>query len=294
MCENEENKEQSKNGIKTINNQINDNFKENESYIIATINIKKEDINKNIRIINSFEEVNKDFYFGKEEDRHKYENEKEIKKCKIKINDKIIPFSYYYQFLEEGNFIIKYIFTEDIKNINYMFYDCSYFINIDFTNFNAKNITNMSYMFCYCNLLKYINLSNLNTQNVTDMSRMFTGCESLTTIDLSHNFNTQNVTNMSYMFSRCFSLVNLDLTNFNTQNVTDMNFMFSRCRSLIKIDLSSFNTKNVTRMVRLFSGCNSLINLDISHFNTQNVTEVHSVFDRCYSLIKKCLIKIEN
>ena len=80
---------------KKINSENNNNVNK-ENYIIAEININKYNINADIRIINSFEER-----FGKY--NFLYENEKEIKeKCIIKINDKIIPFSYFYKFNKEG------------------------------------------------------------------------------------------------------------------------------------------------------------------------------------------------
>ena len=76
--------------------------KEKENYIIGEIEIKEEDINKDIRIINSFEEVKRINEWEDEEDDYKYENEKQIKEnCKIEINDKIIPFSYFYKFKEK-------------------------------------------------------------------------------------------------------------------------------------------------------------------------------------------------
>ena len=56
----------------------NNNVYNNE--IIAEINIEKYDINKEIRIINSYEEYSrKNKFFNFE-----YKNEKEIKKCKNK------------------------------------------------------------------------------------------------------------------------------------------------------------------------------------------------------------------
>ena len=147
--------------------------------IIAELTITKNE-NKKIRIINSFENFKKEKALGDKEEDYKYKNEEEIKKCEITINDKIIRFSYYYTFNKEGKYHIKYIFSENLTKINYLFYKCNSLTNID--------------------------LSNLNTQNVTDMSFMFYGCKSLSNIDLS-NFNTQNATNMSYMFSRCNSLL---------------------------------------------------------------------------------------
>ena len=38
------------------NKDINKNIEENKNYILAEINIEENDINKNIRILNSFEE----------------------------------------------------------------------------------------------------------------------------------------------------------------------------------------------------------------------------------------------
>ena len=234
--------------------------KENENYIIGGIEIKEEDLNKEIRILNSFEQnkrenkeegILEDEEDEENEDDYKFENEKEIKdNCIIEINNKIIPFSYYYKFKEKGKYIIKYTFKNNINKTDYMFSDCE--------------------------SLTYINLSNFNTQNVTNMSSMFCGCKSLININLS-NFNTQNVTNMCSMFSDCESLTNIDLSNFNTQNVTIMAGMFSLCKSLTNINISNFNTKNVTNISMMFIGCESLTNINISNFNTQNITEMSGI-----------------
>ena len=153
-------------------------------YISAEINITKDDVNEDKRIINSFEEYKRKYKLKDKEDDFKYENEEEIKEnCKIKINDEEIVFNYFYKFKEEGKYIIEYIFNNNIKNV--------------------------AYMFCDCNSLTKIVLSNFNTQNVTNMSYMFSRCVRLKNIDL-YNFNTQNVTNMSYMFYKCVRLKNID------------------------------------------------------------------------------------
>ena len=219
------------------NKDIIKNIEENKNYILVEINIEGDDINKNIRILNSFEEYKRINEFDDEEDDYKYENEREIKEnCIIKINNKRIPFNYFYKFKEKGKFIIKYLFKKNIKNSNYMFSGCNSLRNIDLSNFNTQNVTNMSFMFSECISLTNIDLSNFNTQNVIDMSNMFSWCYSLTNIDLS-NFNTQNVIDMCFMFKECNSLTNIDLSNFNTQNVTNMNDMFYGCNSLIKKNL---------------------------------------------------------
>ena len=156
------------------------------NYIISEIYI--EENNQNIRIINSYEECNREYTLKRY--KKEWENEKEIKdNCEIRINDKIIKFCYFYEFKKKGKY-----------NINYIF---------------KNNITNCNHMFSNCNKLTKIDLSNFNTNNVTNMRCMFSGCSSLTNIDLSY-LNTNNITNMGGMFSRCSSLTNIDLSNLNT------------------------------------------------------------------------------
>ena len=78
----------------------------NINIIKAEINIKEDNINKNIRIINSFEQCKREFKWKNDNDDYKYKNEKEIKEnCEIKINNKIIPFSYFYKFEQKRKYI---------------------------------------------------------------------------------------------------------------------------------------------------------------------------------------------
>ena len=261
-----------------LNKELNN---DENNYIICEIYIKDEDVNKNIRIINSYEEHFRDKEYLKKDS--KYKNEEEIKKCEIKINDELIPFNYFYKFKSKGKYIIKYIFKNNINNLYLIFSDCKSIINIDLSNFNTNNVTNMNAMFYGCSSLTNIDLSNFNTNNVTDMGDMFCLCSSLTNIDLS-NFNTNNVTDMSSMFSWCRSLNNIGLSNFNTNNVTDMCSMFYECSSLTNIDLSNFNTNNVTTMGFMFKGCSSLTNINLSKFNTNKVVNMWGMFRGCSSL----------
>ena len=260
------------NGGTFIGGFLNEDSNEHKNnYIIAEIFIKEEDINKNIRIINSYEEClrNKVERLYKDD---KYKNENEIKKCEIKINEKLIKFNYFHKFQSKGKYIMKYIFKNDIKNICLMFRGCSSLTNIDLSNFNTNNVTIMNGIFGECSSLTNIDLSNCNTKNVNDMGCMFSGCSSLTNIDLS-NFNTDNVINMNGMFYECSSLTNIDLSNFNTDKVNNMEFMFNGCSSLVNIDLSNFNTDNVTNMNGMFDGCSSLTNNDLSNFNKRKKSD---------------------
>ena len=161
-------------------------------------------MNKNIRILNSHEEYLRTYPDSPLKDKI-YNNEDEIKKCEIYINDELIPFNYFHKFKTKGKYIIKYIFKNNLTNMAFIFRDCSSLNNINLSNFNTDNVTNMAWMFCRCSSLNNINLSNFNTNNVTNMAGMFGGCSSLNNINLS-NFNTNNVTNMGSMFYGCSSL----------------------------------------------------------------------------------------
>ena len=278
------------------------NLMKKDNFIIAQINIKKEEVKKFIRIINSYEE--NEIYTGHNENNENdlkeslntshiennendleesLKNEKEIKQCEIIINEKKIGFAYLFGFKNKGIYTIKYTFKNLLTKINLLFSNCSSLINIDLSNFNTQNVTNMSYIFSGCSSLKEINLSNFNAQNVTNMSYMFSGCSSLKEINLS-NFNAPNVTNMSYMFSGCSSLKKINLSNFNAKKVVDISYMFYNCSSLKNIVLSNFNAPNVTNMSYMFYGCSSLKNIDLSSFNTLNVTDMGYMFNGCSSL----------
>jgi len=285
-----------------------------DNIIIGKINIGKDNINREIQLISSFEKykvTDKYAKFAYYNEDIKYENEKEIKEnIEIKINGKIIDFSFFHIFEKEGEYIIEYRFKKEFTNINHIFYGCKLLTHLNFSDFRTKNIINMNGIFYECKSLINLDLSNLNTQNIIDMSYMFFGCESLINLNLSNfntqktkamhfmfgqcksltnlnlsNFNTENVINMSRMFEGCKYLINVNLPNFNTQNVIDMRGIFSECSSLTNIDLSSFNTQNITNMSKMFNDCNSLLSINLSNFNTKNVTDMESMFDGCKSLV---------
>ena len=215
------------------------NFKKYYNYIFAEIYIDEKNVNKEVRIINSYEEYIRAYSNNKNLEMELM-NEEKIKNCEIIIDDDLlIPFNYFYKFNKEGKHNLKYSFRYYLTKINFLFSNCSSLTNLD--------------------------LSNFNTKNVKDMSGMFEGCTSLTKIDLS-NFNTQNVQHMLGMFMGCSSLINLNLANFDTQNVQDMSGMFMGCSSLINLNLSNFNTQNVKNMTSMFEGCSSLTNLNLSNF----------------------------
>ena len=124
-----------------------DNDKDNYiNYIIAEINIKEKDINKDIRIINTYEQTKREYKWV-----YGIKNEKEIKKyTEIKIDNNIIPFSYTYKFNKAGKFKIQYSFITYLTNINYLFFMCDSMTLIDLSNFKSNKVTDMYRMFSQC------------------------------------------------------------------------------------------------------------------------------------------------
>ena len=258
-----------------------------DNYIKGVLNIGEKFVNKEIKIINSFEQSkrddpNNDILNNRNE--NEYNNEEEIKdNCEITIDEQKINFSYFHKFNNPGDYEIKYLFKDKLTNSSYMFNKCNCLTNLDLSHFDSKDITNMESMFNSCESLKQINLSNLNTLNVTNMSCMFNKCLKLENLDVS-NLNTKNVTKMDYLFDCCNKIKELDLSNFNTEKVINMGYMFFECESLEKINVSNFNTQNVTNMKYMFYNCISLKSLNLSNFKTQNVLEMGSMFDGCENL----------
>ena len=179
---------------------------------------------------------------------------------------------------------LKYLNTEQVTNMSYMFSDCSALTSLDLSNFNTAKVRDMSYMFYRCSALSSLDLSNFNTAIVTNMSYMFSDCSALSSLDLS-NFNTAIVTNMSYMFFNCANLSSLDLSNFNTAIVSDMSLMFGSCSTLSSLDLSNFYTKEVRDMSYMFSRCSALTTIYASDkFVTSKVQSGISMFSACKNL----------
>ena len=76
----------------------------------------------------------------------------------LKINGKIIEFTYKYKFKEAGKYIIEYSFKNILTKTSYMFAACDSLTNLNLLNFNTQNITNMQAMFYRCSSLTNLNL----------------------------------------------------------------------------------------------------------------------------------------
>ena len=158
------------------------------------------------------------------------------------------------------------------------FIECKNMISISFTSlYNTENVTNMNSLFYGCTSLESVDITNFNTKNVIYMNFMFYNCTSLRMINVS-NFITSKVKYMHYMFSLCSSLTILDISSFNTENVEDMRYMFDNCNNLKSINVSKFDISKVKYMDYMFRKCTSLTSLDLSNFIFSNVDNMYGMF----------------
>ena len=278
---------------------INNNNWKNKNVIKGVLDVKLNEINKDIVLFNT----------DIKEGINVYLNHKQIIMSKNVIEWKI-----HYDFIKEGKYSFEIVFNSPINNVEGFFEDSYNIISLDLSYFDTSNITNMRYMFNRCNILKEIKgINKIKTNKVTDMEGMFQSCRELEYLDLS-NFDSSNVTKMGFMFNKCSKLKEIKgINKIKTNKVTDMEGMFQLCSELEYLDLSNFDSSNVTKMGFMFNKCsklkeikginNCIINkvtdmegmfqlcseleyLDLTNFDTSNVTSMSCMFAGCNKLKK--------
>ena len=70
-----------------------------------------------------------------------------MESCEIKVNNEIIPFSYFYKFKEKGEYIIEYSFNHKLAKMNLIISDYEYLSEINLNSFDSTNVTNMRSIF---------------------------------------------------------------------------------------------------------------------------------------------------
>ena len=183
--------------------------------------------------------------------------------------------------------IVKLIWTKEITTCDNMFNGCDSIIEMNFTNFDAKECSSTSDMFRNCISLISLDLSGFITSNrLTSMSNMFTDSSSLISLNLS-TFNTSEVTNFGHMLCNCEKLKWVDISNFNTEKITFLDNMFNGCKSLTSINLSNFKTPNLVNIKSMFKECESLKIIDFPNLDIRNVANndnLKDIFVNCKNL----------
>ena len=131
---------------------------------------------------------------------------------------------------------------------------------------DTDNVSNMNSMFYLCT--KLTNIPLLNTSNVSNMTHIFYGCRSLTSVPL---FNTSKVTHLTGAFYNCSSLKVIPA--WDVRHCTYLQNIFYGCTSLEEIHATrwsvDFDISASSKFTRaaLIEILNNLIPLDkeISH-----------------------------
>ena len=226
--EKDENKEKKKNENITAESLVNENWFNAKKNLVLMI-FKKEDDND---IFTSTENGDKISFKFDEKDNSKivYQNEAENK---LKLNGK----KYAFFEIKTNTDKTVYLYCNDIESyedIGGIFEETTH-VSISVIACDTENVMDMEYMFFKCSSLKELDLKNFNTKNVTDMRSMFSWCINLTKLKFGVNFNTENVTNMGYMFNYCQNLTELEIVvKFNITNVLINGGMFKGCNKDIK------------------------------------------------------------
>ena len=253
--------------IKQINEQINIiNNKIKDNYITLKVEIKKEDIDKDIVILNqcwiyklfkNFELEDIEIEINGEHTPIKYKHDDYDSYCtnynekskdsynSMKIYSELNNnYSFYWNFSSEGIYDIKIIFNKKLCFCAGLFCECKNIIQADLSKFNCSNVLSCNRMFYYCENIKEIILGKLDFSLVIDFS---------------------------YMFSYCKNLVDLDVTNFNTKNSKSFYCMFQCCKSLKKIDVSKFNSSKCETINGMFEDCNNITEIDMINWDMSNL-----------------------
>ena len=181
--------------------------------------------------------------------------------------------------------------TSKVKNMNYMFYNCTSLTNIKCNKpWNTSKVCEMTGLFMNCNSLKELpNISLWDMSKVVSINEMFRDCSSLTSIPDLSGWRVDNLENIVGLFCGCKSLTKLpNLFRFKS-SLKKLDNLFCGCSSLLYLpDISYWNTENIVSAPYLFSNCQKIKELpDISKWNTNNLEYISYMFSNCSSLIKK-------
>ena len=159
--------------------------------------------------------------------------------------------------------------TKEVTNMKGMFKKCHLLEDLNLKYYNTEQVKDMSFMFDECTNLKEITIDPniFKTKETISMGHMFNKCYTLDNINLS-SFTDDKIEFTCGMFSECHNLKKIDLPNFGTKghmnNKMKMQNMFNECSVLEKIDLSSFIVTDDDEMKDMFEGSNKIMEIKVN------------------------------
>ena len=150
-----------------------------------------------------------------------------------------------------------------------------------------KQINNLNGLFSNITNLQSIDLSGLYMNKIINYDSLFNGCSSLEELKFPINTFSEKVISMNDMFKGCINLNFVNLTSFKITEKTSMNGIFFGCNNLQKIDISSFNFINAG----FFNGINLGVNIIFNSFLSEQLKNVTNTLGLKINLFLNGLIK---
>ena len=189
--------------------------------------------------------------------------------------------------------------NKHVVDMSYMFNNCKYFSDANFSKWDLNGIYSMEAMFQLC---KGIQLNSVKSiinkgadENLSNIRAMFCKCTNLKfEADVDKWFfklnNDTKLRNMSMLFSGCKKMESINLNswkNYKFNYLEDISYMFNRCTILDSVDnFKRFNTSKVKNMCGLFNECKSLKTLSNFTINTSSAENTSIMFQGCENLTK--------
>ncbi len=99
--------------------------------IIGIYDIKTNDINEDINLLNYFNSNKEDFQNS----------------IDLLLDNQIIDFGFQYKFQKEKQYTLIFKIKKPLENLNNMFYNCSSLTYLNLSNFNTNKVTDLKYIF---------------------------------------------------------------------------------------------------------------------------------------------------
>ena len=286
--------------IKKINKKENQIIKKFEEQAIL-LNEKSQDNFINLKIEIKEQDIGKDIGIIRQCSTYKLFKNFEYDDIEVELNGEKIPIKHKYKEIIGGN-IFKYDeHQKDQEKSKEIFRQCSQSNHLFYWNFDQvgiyeikiifkKKLSSCAGMFCQCKNMTEIDISKFDCTNVLSCESMFASCDNLKKINLG-KLDFSLSTSFRCMFYSCENLVDLDVTNFNTKNSKSFAGMFYCCRNIKKIDVSKFDSSKCEEIICMFYGCENIteidmINWDMSNFKSCKGSPIHCLFLRCKKLTK--------
>ena len=148
--------------------------------------------------------------------------------------------------------------------------------NIDISEWNVSNVKQMNFMFYNCENFN-CDLSKWDVSKVKSMSYMFNDCKKFEGKGLE-DWNVSKVTYMPYMFFECENF-NCNLSSWDVSKAETMQGMFEDCINFKGYGLENWNLKNAKNTRNMFYGCSSL-NCDLSNWDISNIPQKQFMFQK--------------